>query len=175
MASEAGNSLLQIAAVLKSNGTEGEVLFGFKTFSPEEIDTQEPVFIYHDGLPVPYFIESFTPRGNSKALVRLTGIETLEDAEEIAGKEVYGRSSDYELEGDDDPSAVIGWTVLDADGKKAGVITGFEDIPGNLCLYVMTPSGKEAMLPFREELVIDIDESSHTLKINIPQGLLDLL
>ena len=174
MASEAGLSLLQIAAVLKSNGTEGEVLFGFKTFSPEEIDTQEPVFIYHDGLPVPYFIESFTPRGNSKALVRLTGIESLEDAEEISGKEVYGRCSDYEIEGEDDPSALVGWTVLDADGKTAGTISGYEDIPGNLCLYIKTPSGKEAMVPFREELIIAYNEASENITLDIPDGLLNL-
>ena len=49
---------MQIATVLKSNGTDGELLIGFKGFSAQDIDTKEPVFIEFDGLPVPYFIEA---------------------------------------------------------------------------------------------------------------------
>ena len=53
---------MQIATVLKSNGTDGELLIGFKGFSAQDIDTKEPVFIEFDGLPVPYFIEKINPR-----------------------------------------------------------------------------------------------------------------
>ena len=44
----------KIAQVLKSNGTDGELLVSFFDIDPEEIDLQEPVFIYMDGLPVPF-------------------------------------------------------------------------------------------------------------------------
>ena len=74
----------QIAQVLKSNGTDGELVMSFRSIAPEDINLQEPVFIIFDGLSVPFFIESFTKRGNSKALVRLTGIHNQEDVEEIA-------------------------------------------------------------------------------------------
>lgn len=166
--------MLQIAAVLKSNGTEGEVLLGFKDFSPEDIDLQEPVFICHDGLPVPYFIESFSAKGSSKALVKFQGVDSLADAEEIAGKEVYGRESDYETEDSDAPSDLIGWTVVDQKGKVAGTISGIEDIPGNLCIYIKTGDGRECLIPLREELILKVDEPSKTISMEIPEGLLDL-
>ena len=83
------DNLQQIAQVLKSNGTDGELVMGFREIAPEDINLNEPVFIVFDGLPVPFFIESFTKRGNSKALVRLTDICSMEDVEEIAGKAVY--------------------------------------------------------------------------------------
>jgi len=54
--------MLRIAQVLKSNGTEGEVLLSLLDIAPEDIDLQEPVFIEFDGLPVPFYFESFTPR-----------------------------------------------------------------------------------------------------------------
>ena len=54
----------RIAQVLKSNGTDGELLISFFDIGPEDIDLQEPVFIYFDGLPVPFFIRSFRQRGN---------------------------------------------------------------------------------------------------------------
>ena len=55
--------MLIIAQVLKSNGTDGGLLFSFLDVSPEDIDLQEPVFIEFDGLPVPFYFESFTQRG----------------------------------------------------------------------------------------------------------------
>lgn len=52
--SRAKSELLQIARVLKSNGTEGEILIGFREISPEDLNQTEPVFITFDGLPVPF-------------------------------------------------------------------------------------------------------------------------
>jgi len=46
--------MLRIAQVLKSNGTQGELLVSFFDVSPEDIDLEEPVFVYFDGLPVPF-------------------------------------------------------------------------------------------------------------------------
>ena len=84
----------QIAQVLKSNGTDGELVMSFREIAPEDINLKEPVFIYFDGLPVPFFFESFHKRGNSKALVHLTDIRSQEDVEEIAGKAVYIEDGD---------------------------------------------------------------------------------
>ena len=108
------DNLQQIAQVLKSNGTDGELVMGFREIAPEDISLNEPVFIVFDGLPVPFFIESFTKRGNSKALVRLTDICSMEDVEEIAGKAVYIEEDnlpEMSLE-EDGYAALIGWTLL---------------------------------------------------------------
>ena len=104
----------QAAQVLKSNGTDGELVMGFRDIAPEDINLKEPVFIIFDGLPVPFFIESFTKRGNTKALVRLTGICSMEDVEEITGKAVYipeDSLPEMSLE-EDGYAALVGWTVL---------------------------------------------------------------
>ena len=108
------DDLQQVAQVLKSNGTDGELVMGFREIAPEDINLKEPVFIVFDGLPVPFFIESFTKRGNSKALVRLTDICSMEDVEEIAGKAVYVEEDslpELSLE-EDGYAALVGWVVL---------------------------------------------------------------
>ena len=108
------NNLQQVAQVLKSNGTDGELVMGFREIAPEDINLKEPVFIVFDGLPVPFYIESFTKRGNTKALVRLTDICSMEDVEEIAGKAVYIEEDnlpEMSLE-EDGYAALVGWVVL---------------------------------------------------------------
>ena len=123
------DDLQQVAQVLKSNGTDGELVMGFREIAPEDINLKEPVFIVFDGLPVPFFIESFTKRGNSKALVRLTDICSMEDVDEIAGKAVYVEEDslpELSLE-EDGYAALVGWVVLtpeipDQVGDDEGVI-----------------------------------------------------
>ena len=106
--------MLQIAQVLKSNGTDGELVMGFREIAPEDINLQEPVFIVFDGLPVPFYIETFAKRGNTKALVRLTDIRSQEDVEELIGKAVYvedDQIQELSLE-EDGFAALVGWMLL---------------------------------------------------------------
>ena len=158
--------MLKIAQVLKSNGTDGGLLLSFFDVSPEDIDLQEPVFIEFDGLPVPFYFESFTRRGNNRAVVHLTGVRSLKDADELAGAAVY---ADYFEEEDEED--LTGWTVIDDGGATVGTVSGYEDIPGNLCIYVKTPGG-EVLLPLHQELIVSMDPSTKVLTLVIPEGLL---
>ena len=157
----------RIAQVLKSNGTEGELLISFFDVAPEDIDLQEPVFIEFDGLPVPFYFESFTPRGVNRALVRLTGVHSLKDADELSGAAVYADYFEQEPEED-----LAGWSVRTPEGLLIGTVADYEDIPGNTCLWVRRPDGSEVLLPFHEDLVHSMDEKSGTLVLSIPDGLL---
>lgn len=165
----------QIARVLKSNGTNGELILGFRDILPDDINLKEPVFIYFDGLPVPFFIESFTKKGNSKAIVRLTDICSMEDAEEVAGSAVYAEGRHYESSLEEDGfSALVGWTLYRADGEydeEVGEITGFADIPGNPCIEVETENG-EVMIPLHEDLILAVDPDNREIVLDIPEGLL---
>lgn len=161
--------MLEIGKVLKSNGTDGGLIMSFHAVSPEDIDLQEPVFIEFDGLPVPFYFESFSRRGTSKAVVSLTGVHSLKDADELSGLPVF---ADYFEEEDDED--LTGWTVKDASGTVIGTIADYEDIPGNTCIWVTRPSGGEVLLPLHEDLVIEADEKSGTLVLNVPDGILDL-
>lgn len=161
--------MLRIGKVLKSNGTEGGLVMSFLDIIPEDIDLQEPVFIEFDGLPVPFYFESFTPRGNNRALVQLTGVRNLKDADELAGADVY---ADYFEQ--DEEEDFTGWTVRDQDGREVGTVFAHEDIPGNPCLWVKKADGEEVLLPLHEELVLEVDENRQILSLTIPEGILDL-
>ena len=174
------DNLQQVAQVLKSNGTDGELVMGFREIAPDDINVKEPVFIVFDGLPVPFFIESFVKRGNSKALVRLTDICSMEDVEEIAGKAVYVEEESLpELSLEDDGfAALIGWMLLtpsddqpDSSLIEVGEITDFMDIPNNPCIEVETGNGA-VMIPLHEDLILSVDPEYQEIIMQIPAGLL---
>ena len=174
--SGASSDFLRIARVLKSYGTGGEILVGFREIDPEDLNLKEPVFIMFDGLPVPFFIESIQPKGTSRALLRLTGIKCLADAEEVAGSDIFARKSAIIGYPDDEEGLsidmLVGWTLLDAEGVEVGRITDYEPIPGNPCLYVETPDGGTVMVPLHDDLLIDIDEEALRITMMVPEGLL---
>lgn len=169
----APDNLIEIGTVLKSNGSDGELLMGFREIDPEDIDVEEPVFIYFDGLPVPFFIKSISEKGSSKALVRLRGISSLKDAEEVTGKGVFVDGSVYSFEdAGEDFTDLVGWTVIDEKGDPLGVVSGVEDIPGNPCLYIQKENGEESLIPLHEDFIVSADYDSRTLSVSLPDGLL---
>jgi len=158
--------MLQVAKVLKSNGTDGGVLMNFRDIDPKDLTLTEPVFIYFDGLPVPFFMESLTPKGTGKAIVHLTDVNCLKDAEELVGLDVFSEEFEEEDE-NQDLSALVGWKI-----KAVGEITGFLDIPSNPCLEVRTEKG-EVLIPLHEDFIISIDKKRRVIEMALPGGLLD--
>ena len=154
--------MLQIAKILKSNGTDGGMLFSFRDIDVTQIDLKEPVFINFDGLPVPFFILDIQKKGYSKAVVHLNDVMNLPDAEEMVGREVY---LDVEAEDQDDED-LTGWTLLNR-GEELGVVSGMEFIPGNPCLYV-----GDVMIPLHEDFILSADPDSRVLDLDLPDGLL---
>jgi 16S rRNA processing protein RimM len=154
--------MLQIAKILKSNGTDGGLLIGVRDIEVGQIDLQEPVFIEFDGLPVPFFIQDLQQRGTSKAIVHLNDITSLADAEEVVGRGLF-IEGEWEEEEELD---FTGWTLLNR-GERVGTVTGMEPIPGNLCLYI-----GETLVPLHEDLIISADPATRTLNLDLPEGLI---
>lgn len=159
--------MLKIGKVQRGSGSEGELLVSFSAVAPEDIDLKEPVYIFFEGTPVPFFFGSFHKKGNSRAVVSMTGVRSLRDAEELRGCDLW---ADY-FEDEDGPD-FTGWTLEDGTGARVGTIAGVEPIPGNPCLIVNTKNG-QTLVPLAEELVLGVDEESETLRMSVPEGLLD--
>lgn len=101
--------MLAIARILKSYGTDGGLLVS-SDVDLETLEKGEPVYIVYDGLEVPFFISACTPKG-SRYILHLTDISTLEDADEVVGRDILADVSE-----DADGPDFIGWTVYDAAG-----------------------------------------------------------
>lgn len=154
--------MLPIAKILKSNGTEGDVLIGLLNIDAEDLNTEEPVFVEFDGLPVPFFIEKLSAKGTSRAIVHLTDINSLADAEEVVGRQIMlDAEDDAEFEED-----FTGWTLYDG-ARPVGEISGVEEIPGNPCLIV-----GDALVPLHEDLIESVDPASRKIVMSLPEGLI---
>ena len=145
--------------ILKSYGTDGAVAISRSAVLPDE----GPVFIDIDGLPVPFYIESAVLKGG-RIIVKFEDVDSLEEAEELAGKSFY-------LEGEDDggDDDIIGMVICNPAGVEIGPITEFYDYPGNPCVEV-DYNGRSVMLPLHEDLIKRV--KGERIYLVIPDGLL---
>ncbi len=150
--------------VAKSYGDKGDVVINLSPSDPKDINFEGPVFIYFDGLPVPFFIESYQAKGG-RWIVKFENIDTFEEAEEIVGKEIFVTLD----EDQDDELSIIGMEVYDSDNALIGVITDYTNAASNEYIAVIH-KGEEVLLPLHDDLIIEWGEEHITL--NIPEGLL---
>lgn len=168
--------LTPCAQIAKTYGKEGELLLRVESdrFSQllEEYESQgnefeEPVFVYFDGLPVPFFISSLRHRSNNAWIVTFSTIRDNAHAEEIVGRYLHMES----VQEDDfkNLDLIVGYTVVTEDGKKAGVVSRVLEYPGNICLEL---EGAGILLPFHQDLILSFNPEGKIISMKIPKGLL---
>ena len=129
-----------------------------------------------DGILVPFFFEEYRFRSDSVALVKFCDIDTVEQARELTGCDVYFPRS----LSDSDASSmtwdeIIGFQLIDAMyNKVVGEITAVDDTTINVLFEVTTTDGRNILVPASEELIADVDTQQRTIHMNIPEGILEL-
>lgn len=163
-----------IGRITKPHGLKGEVVF---TFEDDIFDRTEcPYLICEiDGILVPFFMEEYRFKSDSSALVKFEDIDSIDQAQQLIGSEVFFENK-YVEEGDAEEVSLnyfIGFTVTDTDGTTIGTITGIDDQTENWLFRVETPSA-DVLIPAHEDFIMDINHQDKTIEMDLPEGLLDL-
>ncbi len=64
--------------------------------------------------------------------------------------------------------------ALDATRQTVGEITDIDDSTENVLFVVATPSSATVYLPVADEFITEIDTDRRILRMNLPEGILDL-
>lgn len=176
--------LVQVAHIVKSYNTTGNVIIRYTTGLLEELNISEPVFIYFDNLPVPFFISSISKKGSSGAVVKFESINDLSHAEDLVQKGIYVPTTSIDQESINDDidnlrAFLSGCKIYNQNGDIIGNILDYHNYPNNPCIEVdlikkNTPQQESILIPFNEDLILEFNPSERFLKMEIPNGLLEL-
>ena len=161
----------KIGRLAKAHGVKGEVSFQFDDDIFDRVDADYLVLDI-DGILVPFFMEEYRFRSDTVCLVKFSGIDTQQRAQELTGCDVFFPRALAE-EGDEMPSlaSLVGFEIVnDADGETIGRIAAIDDSTVNILFELENGT----LIPASDELVTDIDAERRTIKMNIPEGLLDI-
>lgn len=166
--------LVEIAQVAKTYGLNGHLSLKFdNSFSDDLLDEEIPVFLLIEGIPVPFFVEDYKNSGGYVA-TKFRYIDGAETAEKYVGCKVLVFADDVQDDEEyDEEMDLIGYKVFDAQHGYVGEIVDFNLIPGNP-VFETDFNGKTIIIPYTEEIVVDINDDKQEVYINAPEGLIEL-
>lgn len=166
----------QLGHVSRLHGLKGEVILHLDTDQPEAYENLESVFFLQGGTLVPFFLEEAHLIKKQQLRIKVEDVSTIQQAETLLGLEAYlpaevlpqlkGKAFYYH--------EIIGFAVADQQGTNLGTVLDVLDNPGQDLLKVEHPSGKEILLPLVDDLLLEVNRSTKTLHVQVPDGLLDL-
>ena len=171
------NSLSEVGRFARPHGINGEITASLDyELSPDDLRC---VIVEIDGIFVPFFVNSFRPKGHENYLLTIDGIESDNEAKLLSNKTIYALTNElpesFENEDSDGiyASDLIGWIITE-DENPLGVIEDVDDSTANVLLIVKTIDGATIYVPLADELINAIDPDTNTVDVTLPDGIKDL-
>jgi 16S rRNA processing protein RimM len=168
------DDFVEVAYITKTHGLKGEVQVAFSYDEPEKLKLKS-VFIDFNGKMVPHFVSAYKISQKQLAYFLFEDINHIDKAQDLVKKKVFlfkkliPKKKKEEFTYND----LEGFMAIDATAGELGVITEVRAYPQQF-LATVNFKQKEVLFPLSEDLIEDIDIDNKLLKINLPEGLLDV-
>lgn len=131
--------------------------------------------LYVRGSFLPFFVKSNKWKSNTEGFIAFEEIITPEMARNYSGSEIYLMQDEAKkyFGTDEDYLALIGYKIIGEDDEQIGTITELYENPANVLASVKI-NGREVLIPLAEEFILKKDSKKKTLKVSLPEGLLEL-
>lgn len=169
------DDLVVVARIARTHGRRGEVILNLETDFPQERFQPGREFFMLDGpRMVTVTVDSvFFQRG--RPVIGLAGVETMNDAEVLAGRELRIPAETLVPlpDGTYYHHDLVGCRVRAEDGTEIGAVRRVEG-SGHACRLVVDGPDGEQLIPFVEAICRRIDPAEREIVIDAPEGLLGL-
>ncbi|MDB5269219.1 MAG: ribosome maturation factor RimM [Hymenobacter sp.] len=168
----------QLGYLIKTHGLRGHLVAHFDVDDVSAYTKLKTVYLTLAGAPtklVEHQIEKVQPQSGNKVLIKLRGIERIEEAEPLRGSQLHlPLAALPELEEDQFYfHDVIGFTVVDENLGNLGTVENFYELPQQDML-AMRYQSQEVLIPVVHELISHADHAKREIYVNLPDGLLDV-
>lgn len=172
---------LAVGHVVRAHGILGEIFVSTMTDHPE--GSFAPGVVLRPGdaaglapdpdLP-PLRVAAVRPFKDG-VLVTFGGVETRSQAEAFRGRYLFRPTAELErpAPGEFWHHELRGLEVVTAGGDRVGVVRDVVEVAGSDLLAV-DGLGREHLIPFRKEFIVEVDLDAGRIVVDPPEGLLDL-
>jgi 16S rRNA processing protein RimM len=161
-----------IGRLWRARGNRGELLGELDSSDSEREQKLRQVALEVDGRRQVMQVEE-TWRHDGRPVFKFAGIDSISDAEKWEGAEILVPASEVEPpeEGAFSYADLVGCKVLG--DAEVGVVTEVEEYGGAPLLKVEAADGHEILIPFARSICKVIDVASKTIRVELPEGLLE--
>ena len=161
----------KIGSIGRLHGIRGEVSFNFTDDVWDRAEA-EYLLLRVDGLLVPFFMEEYRFRSDTTALVKFLDYDSADEAKFMVGCDVlfpFALTPEADADGEYTWRYFTGFKIIDEMAGFVGVIDHVDDSTQNVLFHV-----GQRLIPAAEAWVTDIDHKERTLRMRLPEGLLEL-
>lgn len=165
--------LLLIGRIARAHGNKGQVIVNPETdFVEERFRTGATLLVGAAATPRRILSARFHQR---RPVIGLEGIETMNDAEALAGEELKMPLSEMGTlpKGTYYRHDLVGCQVEDTDGRLIGEVAAVEGPMEASRLVINAPHG-EVLIPLVADICVDVDPKARRIRVAAPEGLLEL-
>ena len=168
---------LHVGTIIKLHSYLGQVRVAF--FMPgfqKYIVKNNFIFIEFEKKPVPFSIESILWSSEIEALVKFYDVDDEHTAISLKNRNLFLDSSKLPksfVNKITPDISLVGYKVVDLYNNDLGLITEVID-NGPQILLEMDMEGKAVLIPFHHKIVLSTDAKNKKIKVELPEGLLDL-
>ena len=162
----------EIGYISKTHGLKGHVVLRLKDDINIDEERITAIFLDMGGSQVPFFIEE-VKHSNVGYILKFETIDNIDTSKKLVAKTAFCME-DFIIEDEDSLKEFLGYTIIDSHYGNIGTITDVNDKTENILITVTHPTGAEIILPFNDDLIIEIDDDLKTIEFNAPEGLISM-
>lgn len=169
--------VFKIGKLLKPHGIKGEISFAFDDDIFDKVDSPYLILLI-DNIFVPFFVEEYRFKGQDTALIKFEDINSDDKVRQYSNTEVFFPRK-YMLDNEESLSYTwnyfVGFSVFDiTTNKLLGVVESIDDATMNVLFNIVFDESKEMLIPASEDLIVEVDNESKLLKMQLPEGFSEL-
>jgi 16S rRNA processing protein RimM len=163
-----------LGTISKLHGYEGAVTVRLEKAIIECIPEPESVFLEIEGKPVPFFIADLEYPGSDILWLKFEGYESIQKVQEFTGCRVFLTTGEIEILPAEHFGNLKGYRIFSLENRSIGRVIEIIENPGQILLNINAGRGREILIPLHENLIISTDNKKKIIKMDLPDGLIDL-
>jgi 16S rRNA processing protein RimM len=167
--------LLLVGRVARAHGNKGQVIVNPETDFPDErFRVGQTVLVGPEAVAEPRLIREVRFH-HGRPILALDGVETMNDAEALAGTELWMRADAVTPlpRGTHYRHDLVGCEVVDVSGDAIGRVTAVEG-PMDRSRLVVAGRRGEILVPLAADICVEVDVAAKRITVKPPEGLLEL-
>lgn len=167
------DNLKEIGHFSRLHGYSGKLVISFINENPSILTKKITIWINVFGLITPFKIQEIQQLNKNKLVLTLLNVNKNK-AEELKNKSVFINPKDVDLtEEKFDKNNITGYDLFSNEEENLGKVSAVIKIKNNNLIQIYV-NETEVLLPFSEKTILVLDHSKKQIKLDIPDGLIEL-
>ena len=164
-----------VGRLRRTRGIRGELIAEIYSTQAGRAEKLKNVKLELDGRTRPAEVEHYWSH-DGRPVFKFVGMDSISESEVWQGADILVPEAERAgpEEGEYSHADLIGCSVVAEVSAVVGVVSSVEDYGGAPLLKVKTADGREILVPFARAICREIDVAAKMIRVELPEGLLEL-